>query len=125
MPRSFLSVLLLSLRASSVWATNPSETHYPRRQVTVGYLYEACSNVGETAKGDIPYFDCESYVYGVLDAYLVVRESVPKERRACFPADIPPWLALDDARELVLSGHMARAAGPALIEALRKKCPCH
>jgi hypothetical protein len=121
----FLSVLFIFLWASEVRATNPSETRYPRRQVTVDGLYEACSVVGETAKGDIPYFDCESYVYGVLDTYLAVRESIPKERRACFPADIPPWRALEDAHSLILSGAHASIAGPALIEALRKKYPCH
>lgn len=121
----FLAVLLLSLWASDACATNPSDTRYPRRQVTVDRLYEACSVVGETAKGEIPYFDCESYVYGVLDAYLAVRESIPKERRACFPADIPPWRVLEEAHSLVLNGAHSSVAGPALIEALGKKYPCH
>ena len=122
---SLLLILLLSVWVSDVCATNPSETRYPRRQVTVDGLYEACSVVGGTAKGDIPYFDCESYVYGVLDAYLAVRESVPKNRRACFPADIPPWRALEDAHSLILSSEHSSTAAPALIEALRKKYPCH
>lgn len=118
-----LTVLMLSVSIAS--ATNPSETRNPRRQVTVDGLYEACGVVGETAYGDIPYFDCESYVYGVLDAYLALRDSIPKEKRACFPADIPPWKVLEIAHSLILGKDSGKIAGPALIEELRKRYPCH
>ena len=67
------------------------ETKRARESVTVDFLYETCSAVGQTAHGMIPHFDCESYVYGVLDAHVAVRDALPKAQRACFPASLPPW----------------------------------
>lgn len=112
-----------------VWTTqsfalNPSDTRYPRDVVTVDFLYETCSVVGETARGKIPFFDCESYVYGVLDAYLSTRPYIPEDQRACIPSDLPPWKVLEDARPLIDEGQESRTAAPALMEALRKKYPC-
>lgn len=122
-------IILLVVWASPVLAVNPwVDTHYPRKEVTLDGLYEACSVVGETARGNIPYFDCESYVYGVLDSYLAVRASIPKEMRACFPATLAPWEALKIAEPADSVGHEpylgSKTAGPVIIEMLRKKYPC-
>ena len=65
-----------------IFAANPSDTKYPRQSVSVEYLYETCSVVGGTAGGLIPFFDCESYVYGVLDTHLSHRIEVPDPARA-------------------------------------------
>jgi hypothetical protein len=89
--------LALVLLAFNCYATNAWEKHNPHQEVTVDYLYESCSTVGETAHGDIPYFDCESYVYGVLDAYMKVSGDIPKESRACFPPKVEPWRVLQMA----------------------------
>jgi hypothetical protein len=122
-------IFLLLAWMPSVLAVNPwIDTRYPRKEVTLDGLYEACSVVGETARGDIPYFDCESYVYGVLDSYLAVRDSIPKENRACFPATLAPWEALkiaESADHLDRKPYMGtKTAGPVIIEMLRKKYPC-
>jgi hypothetical protein len=96
----------------------------PRDQVTLDGLHEACSVVGQTARGSIPYFDCESYVYGALDSYLGVKESIPKAQRACFPANIPPWRVLEISAQLDIPHKSEDIAAPLIIEALRKKFPC-
>lgn len=97
----------------------------PRRSsVTVDYLYEACSAAGQTARGMIPYFDCRSYVYGVLDSHLAVRRYLPSDHGACFPASISPEEVLKIGQDALLQDHGSEEAGPALIEMLRKKYPC-
>jgi hypothetical protein len=96
----------------------------PRKTVSMDYLYESCDNRGGTAGGDIAYFDCESYVYGVLDAYLEIRNEIPLNERACFPENLPPWLALKIAEPLDEGSAGRREAGPQIIAALRNKYPC-
>ena len=121
--RALLTVLLLCSALETLGA-NPAETRNPRETVTVDFLYEACGNVGETARGMIPHFDCESYVYGVLDSYLALESSVPAASRACFRRDIAPWRVLEDVRPYVFERRQADVAAVAIIEALRQKYPC-
>jgi hypothetical protein len=71
----------------------------------------------------IPYFDCRSDVYGVLDSYLAVRSSLPIAQRACFPPAINPDEVLEIGRG-PLAGRGAEIAAPALIDELRKVYPC-
>ncbi len=111
----------------SAMALNPTETKYPHKDVTIDFLYEACSSVGETGSGKIRFFDCESYVYGVLDSYLAVKPFLPLKYRACFPQKIAPWQVLEEVRPLVLKYDPvtdSAIAGVAIIQALRVKYPC-
>ena len=117
-------VTLLALISFECGATTPSDTHNPRREVTVDYLYESCSAVGETAHGDIPYFDCESYVYGVLDGYAKVRDQIPKSSRSCFPEKIEPWRVLEMANPKTSSYNRSQTAASFLIDFLVKRYPC-
>ena len=87
-------------------------------------LYEACSVVGETARGDIPYFDCESYVYGVLDGYAKVRDQIPKSHRSCFPEKIEPWRVLEMANPKTKGYSTSQTAASFLIDFLIKRYPC-
>ena len=120
-----IAALLLFFANSYIYASNPSETRYPRETISVDFLYESCSVVGKTAKGKIPFFDCESYVYGVLDSYLAIRNMIPKAKRACFPASLPPWQALEVAEPAVTAqGQSSRDAANVIVEALRRKYPC-
>ena len=101
----------------------------PRRTVTLEYLYESCAGRGDTGGGDIPYFDCETYVYGVLDSYILIRPSMPVSQRACFPTNLPPWLALEIAEPMLFGAKSGKGDGSApaalkIIDALRKKYPC-
>jgi hypothetical protein len=118
---AFILVCLLSFDCG---AKDPSDTRNPRREVTVDYLYESCSAVGETAHGDIPYFDCESYVYGVLDAYVKVRDKVTKSSRSCFPEKIEPWRVLEMANPKPGTYDRTQTAASYLIEFLKKRHPC-
>jgi hypothetical protein len=120
-----IRTFVLALVPALAFATNPwVDTRYPHQAVTVDSLYEACSVVGETARGDIPYFDCESYVYGVLDAYLKVRGNIPKAQRACFPANIEPWRVLKAADPPVDGRTGKLNAATYLIDSLRRLYPC-
>lgn len=47
-------ILALTLFLSVAAAETPSNTWRARENVSVDFLYEACSNVGETARGKDP-----------------------------------------------------------------------
>jgi len=123
-------ILLISFSwAVSAFAIPPSYDNPPPRQtVTVHYLIEACSIVGDPASehGMIAFFDCQSYSYGVIDTYLAIRKYIPKEIRACFPESLPPWEALNMVRHEweadLTKGQLD--ADQLMIELLRKKYPC-
>ena len=119
-------VILIALAAPAVHAAAPwAEKRNPRQQVTADYLMETCHVVGQTAHGMIPHFDCESYVYGVLDSHLAVRDKLPKPSQACFPVTLAPWEALEVAYpHLRRDGRNSQDAAKFLMEALRKKYPC-
>jgi len=119
-----LSFVVLLITVSETPASTPWEARNRRHTVTVDYLYEACSEIGTTAKGDIPYFDCESYVYGMLDAYVKVRDRIPTTERACFPANIEPWRVLEMANPKPGTYDRKQTATSFLIDFLRKRYPC-
>jgi hypothetical protein len=104
-------------------AASPLERGGKQKGVTVDFLLEACSNVGGTARGKIPYFDCDSYISGVLDTYLLERRFIPSDQRACFPEALLPAQVLTEAWHLDIRLG-PRSAAPVLIEMLRKKYPC-
>jgi hypothetical protein len=121
----FCYLLICSLTLISCgYAANPSEMKHPREQVTIDFLYEACSAVGETARGEIPFFDCESYVYGVLDTYLSIQSTIPVSQRACFPEGLPPWKLLEDIRPLIKIDQGNQIAARVIIEKLSIKYSC-
>jgi hypothetical protein len=126
--KTVIMFLISFVLAASATAQNQSQNHTqtPREVVTVDFLYEACGVVGETARGKIPFFDCDSYVYGVLDSYLAIRSQLPRGERACFPASIPPSKVLEDARSLGIEiKEGSKIAGPALIDALQGNIHAH
>jgi hypothetical protein len=118
------SVLLICMFPLAVASSPPPEHRNVRDSITVDFLLESCANVGGTARGKIPYFDCDSYVYGVLDTYLQERRFIPKDQRSCFPETLTPAQVLDDAWHLDIKLG-PKGAAPVLIEMLRKKYPCN
>lgn len=69
--------------------------------MTLDYWGEACSiDMGDPVLrgGVIPYFDCQSYLYGILDTYLSVSKFIPKNQRVCLPINITPWQILQDTK---------------------------
>lgn len=118
-----LLAFLLSL-AGGVAAKSANDMRLPRKPITSEYLYETCATVGETEAGLIPHFDCESYVYGVLDSHVAIRDGLPLRRRSCFPKDIQAWRVLNEIEADVLGKNGAGNAGDAIIRALVKRYPC-
>jgi hypothetical protein len=112
--------LLFPLAGLADQSTRPSNV---REKVTVDYFLESCSDIGGTAGGLIRYFDCDSYIYGVLDTYTEESQFIPIEKRACFPKTLTPAQVMDDAWHI--DGKLGpKIAAPALIEMLTKKYPC-
>jgi len=120
---SKMIILLICLLPFVAAATPPPEHRKVRDSITLDYLLESCSDVGGTAYGDIPYFDCDSYIYGVLDTYLQARHFIPVAQRSCFPEKLTPAQVLDIAWhwDIKLGKNKAELM---LIEMLRKKYPC-
>ncbi|EAA7111043.1 hypothetical protein EWJ91_23140 [Salmonella enterica subsp. enterica serovar Ouagadougou] len=121
-----IGMLILFLMSAKVFAhiDEPWVEKKDRKTVTVAFLYEACSSIGETRGGMIPWFDCESYVYGVLDSYISIRDTIPKKQRACFPVNLAPWEALNLSLKHEYS-KWNRVASTVLIENLREQYPCN
>jgi len=124
MYRYFLLAFFLATSASNA-APSP-DAPLPRREVSFDYLMEACSDIGDPAAryGDIPFFDCHSYIYGVLDTYLIASASIPKKSRACFPQGLAPWQVMRELLPLLSSNTNRGPAAPIIIATLRKKYPC-
>ena len=136
-----MSRMLLLLVASTLpaAAATPLDTRHARGTITLEFLMESCSVVGETAHGLVPHFDCESFLYGVIDTHAVQSDGT------CVNHGIAPWqlyALIDD--EFGDDGEMAGSPGfdatgpryriarerwngpaaPLLVEALEKSYPC-
>lgn len=112
-------VCLALLNGPYAHAVGPTDTKHPKQLVSGDFFMEACTVVGETAHGMIPHFDCESYIYGVLDA-LSLSRSLP-----CLPKQLAPW----QVYEALLSSSPSSAArqhhaAALIVSALGKKYPC-
>jgi hypothetical protein len=116
-------LLLACIFPLTVGAIEPVAHKNVRDSISLSFLLESCANVGGTARGKIPYFDCDSYIYGVLDAYLRERQYIPRKQRSCFPEELTPAQVVDEAFHLDMS-LWDKDAAPELIEMLRKKYPC-
>ena len=139
-------ILLLSLAAAlPAAAATPVDTRHSRETITLEFLMEACSVVGETAHGMVPHFDCESFLYGVIDAHAAIEATRGDARRSCVGHGIAPWqlyALVDD--EFGDDGEVAGAPGfdatgpryriarerwngpaaPLLVEVLENAYPC-
>lgn len=83
-----LALLLATLSAA---AATPLETRHSRETITLEFLMEACSVVGETEFGMVPNFDCESFLYGVIDTHAALDASRGDAQRTCAAHGIAPW----------------------------------
>lgn len=111
------AALLMSLPAL---AATPLDTKRPRETVTVDFLLEACSVVGETAYGMIPHFDCETYLYGVLDT-----AAAGPQPLACVPAGTAPWQVYETLQAAPLDdAQRGEPAAPWVLAQLREEFPC-
>lgn len=90
---SYILFIITALFSSQCQSTTLNDwgRDHPRAKVTLDYWGEACSiDMGDPVLrgGVIPYFDCQSYLYGMLDAYLSVSKFIPKNQRVCLPINI-------------------------------------
>lgn len=118
-----LAIILL-FSCSLAHATTPLDKRHKRESVTIDYLFESCTVIGETSGGMIPFFDCESYLYGVLDSHLAIRASLKPNAQACFPANIAPWQVYEKILAAIPQEQWGNPAAPLIIEALRVSYPC-
>jgi alkylhydroperoxidase/carboxymuconolactone decarboxylase family protein YurZ len=87
---------------------------------------EACADPGGGERGMIPYFDCQSYVLGVVDSYRLLKDNIAKEKQMCLPENVT-------TREIVKLIYITyrqepfpqnRSASDVILEVLKKKYPC-
>ena len=116
-----LFIMLIAFQAHS---DTPLDKKLPRQIVSIDYLLESCTVIGQTAGGMIPYFDCESFIYGVIDSYITTRENIKKDERACFPKTIAPWEVYRELLSAPQPQDGTKPAAPYIIDILRKKYPC-
>ena len=114
--RIALAALLLGTALTQ--AATPLHTKNKHQVVTYDFLMEACTVVGETAYGMLPHFDCESYLYGVLDAHAAL-----KAPKVCAPGTLPAWKLYQDLLE-VPRGQWNRPAAQLIVKTLARKYPC-
>jgi hypothetical protein len=120
----YATVASLALGVAIAHAQTPLDTRHKRESVTLDFFLEACTVVGKTAYGKIPHFDCESYIYGVLDSQLAGRASSTGAARTCFPAPIAPWEVYRELDTTITSGQRKQPAADVIVGVLRKKYPC-
>jgi hypothetical protein len=99
----------------------------PKEAITLDYLLEACGGIGdpESANGLVPFFDCHSYVYGVLDSIIAMNVKHSTSNGACVPESLAPWQVMKDLESLVSSGeHGSENAAHVILGVLHEKYPC-
>jgi len=118
------ALLTLIAVSSAANAITPLETRHPQETVTLNYFMEACSVVGETANGLIHHFDCESYLYAVMDTQRELNPSLKPEQRACMPETLAPWQLYERIGPDVPESAWNKPAAPAILRVLRQAYPC-
>lgn len=116
--------LLTSLLACPAVAVTPVDRKQPRQTITLDYLMESCTVIGETAGGMVPHFDCETYLYGVLDSQRAMQSGRPAAQRSCVPASLAPWQVWQDIERWIPREEWSKPAAPLLVEALGRRFPC-
>lgn len=127
LPRQVASLLAIAAVSQNIAASESARTplraRLPHHEVSIEYLLESCAVIGKTAGGKIPHFDCESYVYGVLDSHLQARPHLPKTLQSCHPPSFAPW----QVYELIINEkNLVRTdlAAEAILKVLARRFPC-
>lgn len=119
------SIILFTIFLSSfAFAKTPLDTKNLPTTVTIDYFLEACTVVGETEYGMIHNFDCETYIYGVLDTLAVTKSNL-KNPLVCLPKNIAPWQVYEIISAYPIKQARNSAATPLIIQVLSTKYPCH
>jgi hypothetical protein len=116
---------LLSLATEHV---NPNCCNYPANPngIKIHVFLESCAVPGESARGMIPYFDCQSYVLGVIDTRRQLNPLIPDSEKICLPTNI----TTKDVLELIWKQYPnwdipeSRQASEVILEVLQKEFSC-
>jgi hypothetical protein len=127
MPRRTLQPLIVALIAGlspAASARTPIDIANARQTITMDYLMESCTVVGETAGGLVNYFDCESYLYGLLEAQVELNPALSDGSRACVPASVAPWQIYEQLSGIEQPTGWSGPAAPIILRELRHRYPC-
>lgn len=120
----YLPLIFAALVSGGGWAATPLDSRNPQQVITADYFLETCSVIGETAYGMVPHFDCETYIYGVLDTYKAVNAGLPAADRICLPATLAPWRVYEALPTPESESGREENAATYIIDSLRKAYPC-
>lgn len=118
---AFLMLIAVSSAANAI---TPLDTRNEHETITLDYFMEACTVIGETGSGLIPYFDCESYLYGIMDTQRVLNASLPPEQQACIPEKLAPWQLYEQIGSVLPDNEWGNLAAPHITNLLRQKYLC-
>lgn len=120
-PLPLLAALLI---ATTGWAATPLDARNPKQTPTVDNFFEACTVIGETAYGMIPHFDCETYLYGIVDTYQTLNPSLPADQQLCLPENLAPWQLYEMLLTFDVEGSREKNAARYIVDALLQRYPC-
>lgn len=120
--RKIMCIFVLLLSTTS-FARTPLDTKNAPAIITIDYFLEACSVIGDTEYGMIPNFDCESYIYGILDTVAATKNSL-KKPLACFPKNIAPWQVYEMITTQPIQQNRNNPAATFILKTLGEKYPC-
>lgn len=124
-PKNLLLACVLGTLPFSAALASEVQPNAPY-DVDSDFLAEACTVIGQTAYGKIPYFDCYSYFYGVMDSYHSLAAILLDAQRICLPEKLTPKEAYDIYWQW-FEKHPEQdqlRASEAILRALREKYPC-
>ncbi len=79
----FLCITFMS--PDSISETNCCEFNVGSNYISLDFLFETCDVTGQTANGIVPYFDCQSYILGVVDVLKSPSISTNSKSHICLP----------------------------------------
>lgn len=120
--RKIMPIFALLL-STTTFAQSPLDTKNSPAVVTIDYFLEACSVIGDTQYGMIPNFDCESYIYGILDTVAATKNSL-KKPLACLPKNIAPWQVYEIITTQPIQQNRNNPAATFILKTLGEKYPC-
>ncbi|SDH31170.1 Uncharacterized conserved protein YecT, DUF1311 family [Pseudomonas flavescens] len=118
------AILMLIAVSSAANAITPLDTRNKHETITLDYFMEACTVIGETGSGLISHFDCDSYLYGIMDTQRVLNASLPPAQRACIPEQLAPWQLYEQIGSAIPDNEWSKLAAPPITRLLRQKYPC-
>lgn len=120
----FVAIFMLIAVSYAANAITPLDTRNKHETITLDYFLEACTVIGETGSGLISHFDCESYLYGIMDTQRVLNASLPTEQQACIPEKLAPWQLYEQIGSVIPDNEWGNLAAPHITHLLRQKYPC-